>query len=159
MPTPVTHLWRPSSARLIVLDGFAPVPRGATQTVPVLLAWPAKDPSDLLDYQLDVTEALAGDEADAITTLDVQITPDAQGDLTMTASGAEGCRAVLWLSGGQIGTTYTVMLTLGTGGGRTISRAVQLPVLALATSVASDGLLTDSGVPLTDENGNPLTLG
>jgi hypothetical protein len=160
MPTQAAHLWRPSSARAIVLDGFAPVPRGVLQTVPAPPpSWPVKDPGDLLDYQLDVSAALAGDSSDGIATLDVQISPNAAGDLALASAAMEGSIAVFWLSGGQTGTTYTINVSIRTSGGRILVRAVQLPVLALSAPQTASGLTTEAGTPVIDQNGNPLTLG
>lgn len=160
MPAIAAHIWRPSSARVIVLDGFGPVPRGTAQTVPPLLAWPAKDPADVLDYQLDVAAALSGDDEDGIAGLEVQVNPSDAGGLQLVSSYADGTRAVLWLSGGNPGTTYTVILVIGTKGGRTLARAVQLPVLTLSAPVLSPGtIVTESGSAVTDQNGNPLVLG
>ena len=78
----------------------------------------------------------------------------------MASAAADGSRAVLWLQGGQAGTTYTVTLTVGTQAGRLLSRSVLLPVVSLASSPTVTGTLTtDSGDTLTDEYGNALTLG
>jgi hypothetical protein len=157
MPTSATHVWRPSAARTITLDAFVPVPRGTTATPPALLSWPLKDPSDLLDYQFDIAPALIGNDGDAIATLDITISPSATGDLSLTSATADGSRAVLWLSGGQANTTYTVTLSIGTQAGRTIARSALLPVATLAIAPASTGsIVTDSGAPLVDENGNPI---
>ena len=38
MPTTATHVWRPSGARRVVLDGFVPVPRGTIPAAPTPLA-------------------------------------------------------------------------------------------------------------------------
>lgn len=157
MPTTAMHLWRPSAARTITLDAFVPVPRGTLATVPADLSWPLKDPADLLDYQFDIAPALAGNEGDAISTLDIAISPSAPGDLSLGSAAADGSRAILWLGGGVAGTTYTVTLTLGTQSGRVLARTVLLPVAALATpGVPIAGLLTDTGSLLTDQNGNPI---
>ena len=56
-----TQIWRPSNARRVALDGFAPVPRGASQSVPPAPAWPAKDPADVLDYEVDISAANSGE--------------------------------------------------------------------------------------------------
>lgn len=109
MPTTATHLWRPSGARRVVLDGFAP----------------------------------AG-----------------PGDLTLTQTAVDGAIAILWLAGGQIGTTYSVTLTIGTSNGRTISRIVLLPVQSLATAPAVlNALQTNTGAVITDQSGNPILIG
>ena len=75
MPTPATHVWKPSNARTVVLDSFIPVPRGSTAVAPPPLNWPTKDPADVLDYQFDISPALVGNDGDAIATLDVTIEP------------------------------------------------------------------------------------
>ncbi len=114
----------------------------------------------MLDYQFDITPALSGNDGDAVATLDVTISPANSGDLSMASAAADGARAVLWLAGGQAGTTYSVTLTIGTQAGRTLSRSVLLPVLALtSTPLVAGALLTDTGSQLVDESGNPLLLG
>ena len=107
MPTVAPKVARPSSARCVVLDDFIPVPRGTVATAPAALSWPAKDPDDVLDYELDVSPALAGNEQDTISTIDVTIEPSASGDLSLASSIADGKVAVLWLAGGQVGTERT----------------------------------------------------
>lgn len=157
MPTIVARVWRPSSARRILLDEFVPVARGATATAPPMLAWPIKDPADVLDYQLDISPALIGNDGDTISTLDVQITPSMPGDLSLASSAADGTSAVLWLSAGQPNTVYSVSVSIGTTNGRNIHRTITLPVVAL--SIASNpttALQTDSGFPITDQNGSPV---
>ena len=154
------HVWKPSLARVVVLDDFLPMPRGAAVSVPPALSWPAKDPGDVLDYQLDLSPALIGNEGDAIDTLNVAITPDGPGDLTLTSSAADGASAVLWLGGGQAGTVYSLAVIVSTINGRTISRTIRLPVLALSAALppSSGTLEIETGDGLTDENGEPLTL-
>lgn len=159
MPTPATHVVKPSTARLLVLDDFVAVPRGTPVLPPQPLAWPAKDPGDVLDYEFDVSAALVGNPGDAIATLDVAITPDNPGDLTLNSASADGSVAVLWLAGGQVGTTYTVVVTIGTAGGRTLARAILLPVLSLsAVPGLPSGLTTNTGTVLTDQAGNPIVV-
>jgi hypothetical protein len=159
MPTPASHVWKPSTARTIVLDSFIPVPRGSAAIAPPPLNWPTKDPADVLDYQFDVSPALVGNDADAIETLDVSIEPANPGDLTLNSAMTDGPVAVLWLSGGQSGTVYTVNLMIGTANGRTINRTILLPVLYLSVPpIPPDALVTDAGIVLTDQNGNPVLI-
>ena len=67
---------------------------------------------------------------------------------------------MLWLSGGQPGTVYTVTLTIGTQAGRTVARSVLLPVATLAALPATAAtILTGTGAALTDQNGNPILAG
>jgi hypothetical protein len=160
MSTAATHLWKPSSARVLVLDSFVPVPRGTPATVPAPLSWSAKDPADVLDYQFDIKPALVANDGDGIAELDVQISPNQPGDLTLNSVSADGTKAVLWLAGGQAGTVYTVTLTIVTWNGRTLQRSVLLPVLSLSNSAPPEGaLVTNSGSVLTDANGNPIIAG
>ena len=79
MATSAVHVYRPSAARVLVLDGFVPGVRGATPMAQAPLAWPAKDPADVLDYQFDIAPALSGHDGDAVATLDVAISPASPG--------------------------------------------------------------------------------
>ncbi len=157
MPTPATHVWKPSNARTVVLDSFIPVPRGSTALVPPPLNWPTKDPVDVLDYQFDISPALVGNDGDTISTLDVTIEPANPGDLVLNSTTTDGAVAILWLSGGQPGMIYTVNLMITTVNGRTINRTILLPVLYLSVPpIPPNALVTDTGVVLTDQNGNPV---
>ena len=158
MPTVASHLWRPSSARYVQIEGFVPTPRGTVTPPPQALAWPVKDPGDTLDYVFDIAPALAANPGDVIATLDVTVSSDNAGDVTLVSASADGARAVLWLSGGQAGTTYTVTVNVTTAGGRALVRSIALPVLALSVAlVPADALQTSSGNALTGPNGTPLT--
>ena len=160
MPTAAPQVVRPSSARRVVLDGFVPTPLGSLASAPAALSWPAKDPGDVLDYEFDISPALAGNDKDSIATLDVTINPSATGDLTLTSSMADGKVAVLWLASGQAGTVYSVQVTIGTTAGRTIGRAIFLPVLALVSSAPpASALTTTAGSAVTDPSGNAITVG
>jgi hypothetical protein len=144
----------------VVLDGFAPVARGAVLTAPAPLSWPAKDPADVLDYEFDISAALIGNEGDPITALSATITPASPSDLQLASMLADVSRAVFWFLGGQAGTTYVVQVSLTTASGRSLGRAVLLPVLALATATApSSALTTDLGAVVTDSLGNPILVG
>lgn len=156
--TPATHLWRPSSARYVQIDGFVATPRGPQIPPPQILAWPQKDPGDTLDYVFDIAPALTANPGDTINTLDVTISPANPGDLTLVSAAADGPRVVLWLTAGQAQTNYTVTVTVGTAGGRALARSITLPVVALATVPAPQSALTTaSGQALTDPTGTPLT--
>ena len=125
---------------------------------PPLLNWPPKDPGDILDYILDISPAITGNDSDGIATLDVSVSPSAPGDLVLQSATTDGPHIVLWLAQGQAGTTYNITFIIKTNGGRCIQRTVILPVLLLSTPLVPSGaLLTSSGVALTDQNGNPIT--
>jgi hypothetical protein len=159
MPTPATHVWKPSNARTVVLDPFIPVPRGSVAVAPPPLCWPAKDPTDVLDYQFDISPAVLGNDGDTITTLDVTIEPSNPGDLALKSASVDGNVAVLWLSGGQAGVIYLIGMMITTVNGRTIQRSILLPVIHLSVPpIPPNALVTDSGVVLTDQNGNPVLI-
>lgn len=158
--TPVTHVWRPSSARRLVLDGFAQVARGATVAAPLPQIWPGKDPADVLDYEFDISAALLGNEGDQIASVAVTASPSGPGDLVVNSISADGAILVFWFSGGVVGTTYVVQVTVVTQAGRSIGRALLLPVIALATTTAPLNVLTtNAGAVVSDQNGNPILLG
>lgn len=158
MPTPATHTWIPSTARVVILDGFGAVPRGTINVPLPPLSWPAKDPGDTLDYVVDISEAVAGDAGDTITTLDVSISPNNAGDLALQSSSADGTEAILWLSAGIPGTTYTVNLSIGTNAGRLIARSITLPVVSLALQAPVGNAITDQlGAPLENQALQPIT--
>ena len=151
----------PSSARRVRLEGFLPVPRGSAPGPVLPPVWPSKDPGDVLDYEIDTSAALLDSEADALATVTATVLPS--GELTVGTTSTMGQVAVLWLSGGIAGTIYTVQVTLGTVGGRTLARAVMLPVLALASPPAAGGpggaaLTTLAGVVVTDGYGAPILV-
>lgn len=158
--TTTTHIWRPSNARSIVLDGFLPVPRGTLPTTPSPLSWPAKDPADVLDYEFDVAAALIGSDGDTVASVAVTVSPAGTGALAVNSVAVDGTSALFWFAGGQAGTVYTVQVSVVTAGGRTISRALLLPVLSLTSVTAAvTSLTTDQGIIITDQNGNPILLG
>ena len=132
----------------------------STAIAPPPLNWPTKDPADVLDYQFDVSPALVGNDGDAVETLDVSIEPANPGDLTLNSATTDGPVAVLWLSGGQSGTVYTVNLTIGDCERAVpINRTILLPVLYLSVPpVPSNALVTDAGIVLIDQNGNPVLI-
>ncbi|MDR3536533.1 MAG: hypothetical protein P4L71_08535 [Acetobacteraceae bacterium] len=157
MATPASHVLKPSWARVVTIDSFIAVPRGSEAIAPPPLNWPAKDPCDILDYVIEFSPAVLGNDGDSLATLDVTVTPDAPGDLSMTNSGADGTRAVLWFSGGQAGTVYVVTISINTTNGRTIQRSIILPVILLsAPATPAMAIQTAAGLTITDQNGNPV---
>ncbi len=155
--TPVTHAWRPSGARRVVLDGFQPLLRGCLPTTPAPLVWPAKDPADVLDFEIDIIEAIAGDDGDTIVAVGLTFEPAAE--LAAGVIIADGSILVIWLSGGVAGTTYVVQATISTASGRTIGRAILLPVQDLThPASATTALTTLAGSVVIDQFGNPILV-
>jgi hypothetical protein len=157
MGTPAAYAWLPSNARLVVIDGYGTIPRGTLPVPTQPLSWPEKDPTETLDYVVDISEAVAGNEGDVIATLDATISPNNPGDLTLQSSCADGMQAILWLTAGFSGTIYTVTVTIGTNSGRVIARSITLPVqtLALQPNEPQD-LLTNLDQPIDDQSGDPI---
>lgn len=161
MATQANHSWKPSAARLLTITGFERRPRGATPwpAPGSTRAWPAKDPADVLDYAYDISPALWGDEGDSIATLDITITPGLAGDLTLNTSSVDGQVAILWLSGGQSGTTYAVTIAIATIAGRGFQRTVYLPCLGLSDEPPlGTELVTETGAPILDQAGHPIFI-
>jgi hypothetical protein len=158
--TSVAHVYRPSTARLVILDGFVPVPRGAVAAPPVMLSWPVKDPNDVLDYAVDISAAVAGDDGDAIVDVAISSSPNAIGDLLLNSAAMDGTEVVAWFGAGISGTIYTVVLAITLASGRVVSRSVALPVYSMSgPSPSSAILVTDTGQDMTDEGGNPIVVG
>src|ERR1700758_2072710 len=98
MSTTVSHVWKPSNARLVLMGSFVPVPRGSAVTAPSPLNWPTKDPGDVLDYILDIGPAIVGNDGDGIATVDVSIAPSNPGDIALQSSTTDGSKIILWLA-------------------------------------------------------------
>ena len=157
MSTTLSHVWKPSHARLVTIDSFIPVPRGSSAAAPPPLNWPTKDPGDILDYVLDIAPAIVGNDGDGIATAAVSLAPSNPGDLELQSTTADGCRIILWLSEGQAGTIYTITFGITTINGRSLHRSVLLPVLLLSVpAIPPNALITAAGFVLTDQNGNPI---
>jgi hypothetical protein len=157
MSTTISHVWKPSNARLVKIDSFIPVPRGSSASAPAPLNWPTKDPGDVLDYILDIGPVIVGNDGDGIATVDVSIFPANPGDLTLQSTTADGSCIILWLSGGQAGTVYTITFAVETVNGRCLQRSILLPVLLLSVPIVPPtAFVTAAGVVITDQNGNPV---
>lgn len=157
--------WRPSNARYVQLDGYLPLPRGAAPPSTAPLSWPPRDPSDVLDYEIDAGQALLGNDGDTLTGVSVSVLPPEE--LLPGQTFVDGQTAIVWFSGGVAGTTYVVQATLSTAAGRTINRAILMPVQSLGTAPAQaattgasaqSALTTSAGVVVTDQNGAPVVV-
>lgn len=88
-----------------------------------MLAFPPKDPDDVLDYPVSWAEVMAAD-SDTIQTVTWTI-PD---DLTLESQSNSTTVAVAWISGGEAGTRYEIGCRIQTVGGRTYDRTIELVV-------------------------------
>ncbi len=87
------------------------------------LTWPSKDPSEVLDYQIDWSPLL---DTDTILT-STWVVP---AGLTIQSQSLTGTTATIWLSGGLEG-YHRVTNTIVTSGARTFERSVELAVRQL----------------------------
>lgn len=81
-----------------------------------------KDPSATLDYTIDWTAWLAGD---TITGTPVWTVP---AGLTKADESHTTTTSTVWISGGTIGSTYTLSVRVTTTGGRTDDRSIALVI-------------------------------
>lgn len=87
------------------------------------LTWPNKDPSDVLDYQIDWSAALGTDTISASTWT-------APAGYTIDSSSNTPTTTTVWLRGGPVGVNK-ITNRITTAGGRTIERSVQQTVAEL----------------------------
>lgn len=155
MVAPVS--WQMNGARSLTIE--LPVPGMRDRGPGPHLHWPCKDPADVLDYQFDISPVLSEGDGDAISAVSATIVPNEVGGLSVVSTSSSGALAVLWLSGGLAGTRYRVTLHLVTQLGRVLARDVGLAVEYLATpTTVPNALLVDSGEPLLDQAGEPITV-
>ena len=72
-----------------------------------------KQPAEVLDYDIDLTEWIASGDTVTGTTV------SADAGLTVTVSNGTTTIPKIWCSSGTDGTTYKVTVTITTDGGRT----------------------------------------
>lgn len=87
------------------------------------LEWPFKDPDEVLDYEIDYSSRLNGDAIISST----WIIP---AGIVMDSAFASATVSTIWLSGGTIGETYTLVNRIITSGGRTMDQSVRLKIRA-----------------------------
>lgn len=83
--------------------------------------WPAKDPDETLDYEIDWKARLSGD---TIASSEWTV-PDG---LTQVSANISGTKAVIWLSGGTLDQSYSILNRIITAGGRTMDQTVLLAI-------------------------------
>lgn len=90
-----------------------------------MLAWPFKDPDEILDYSIDWTARI--DDGDSINTstwiLDI-------GDVVIDSDFVTGLVTTVWLSGGTIGVLSELTNRITTVEGRTMDQTVKLKIKA-----------------------------
>lgn len=88
------------------------------------LTWPAKDPDEVLDYEIDWTKRLDGD---TITSEDFIV---AEGDVVVDSSTSTDSTATVWLSGGTLDEQCLITCRVVTAGGRTMDQSMKLKIKA-----------------------------
>lgn len=86
-----------------------------------MLSWPAKDPREILDYQLDWSARVTND---TIAASDWSV-PDG---ITMRKSMYSHKTTTIWLEGGAAGETYVLVNHIDTDGGRRMEQSVKLKI-------------------------------
>lgn len=86
------------------------------------LSWPFKDPDEVLDYSIDWSGRLSGDDT---ISLSVWTVPDG---ITNEEEDKSGATTTLWLSGGSEGQTYSFLNRVTTVGGRVMDQTVTLKI-------------------------------
>lgn len=81
-----------------------------------------KDPSDVLDYEVNWSKWLQAGETLAART----VTPDAGITVDSAVLGVD--KVTIWLSGGTVGNTYRIGCRITTTAGRTAERSIRITV-------------------------------
>lgn len=82
-----------------------------------------KDPDSTLDYQFDWGTEWLG--TDTITDSDFTVTPDT---ITIETTTNTTNTATVWLSGGVVGTVYSIKNRITTASGRVDERTIKLKI-------------------------------
>jgi hypothetical protein len=89
-----------------------------------MASWPAKDPDEVLDYEIDWTKRLDGD------TIATSVFEVAVGDAVVDSDSNTTTATTVWLSGGTLDETCEVLNRITTAGGRTMDQTVKLKIKA-----------------------------
>ena len=86
-----------------------------------MLTWPAKDPDEVLDYEIDWTARLAGDTINTSS----WIMPSG---ITQDSVTVSPTKVKIWLSDGTEGEQYIIQNRIVTNGGRTMDQSVKIKI-------------------------------
>lgn len=101
------------------------------------LSWPAKDPDEILDYDIDWTSRLYSpaeldlvDAGQTVVPADIILTSTFTLPIGITANSSSNTTTTtkVWLAGGTDGQTYLILNRIVTSGGRTMDQTVKLKV-------------------------------
>ncbi len=90
------------------------------------LAWPPKDPEEVLDYRIDWTARL---DSDSIVT-SAWVIDGTDADLDEDSNSFATALTTIWLSGGNLSSVYYLTNHITTAGGRQMEQTVKLKVKA-----------------------------
>ena len=85
-----------------------------------------KDPDELLDYPVDWTDWLGDSGSDTISVSAWQV----PAGITQNSALVSGAKAIVFLSGGTVGSTYHVVNRITTAGGRISERGFDVIIQA-----------------------------
>lgn len=88
------------------------------------LKWPPKDPDELLDYKVDWSKRLGSD------TITASAWPDPPVGISVVQESYAPKNTTIWLSGGELGQTYTFVNRITTAGGRVMEQSITLTIRA-----------------------------
>ena len=91
------------------------------------LAWPFKDPDEVLDYGVDWDDRVESDEIEASAW---SFATDPDGALVVDSSEFGALGTTVWLSGGTLGETYALTNHITTAVGREMDQTVKLKIKA-----------------------------
>jgi hypothetical protein len=87
-----------------------------------MLAWPSKDPDELLDYEIDWSARLVTD------TIVASVFTIPTGTVVNVSQSLSATTTTIWLSGGADGETCEVLNQITTAGGRIMDQTVRLRI-------------------------------
>jgi len=90
------------------------------------LKWPDKDPDEVLDYLVDWSDRLTGSDTIDTSTWIMPSAPDAL--LIKDSDTHNNTTTTIWLSGGTLGTKYTLTNRVVTDGGRTMDQSMIIAI-------------------------------
>lgn len=93
------------------------------------LAFPFKDPNEVLDYVLDWSDRLDDDTIETSTWL-FAVDPDSVLVIDSDSILSPATSTQVWLSGGTIGQTYQLTNRITTAAGRTMDQTCKIKVKA-----------------------------
>lgn len=88
-----------------------------------MLTWPAKDPNEVLDYDIDWTDRLEAGETISTSTFTV-----VEGTVVIDSDSDTGGVTTVWLSGGTEGEVCVILNRIVTSAGRTYDQSIKLRI-------------------------------